>query len=118
MIAEVRTHVATVLGGLGVPVHTYASAGVIIPPAAVLIPASPYWAPTQLRGSEVGLTVRLYVTISPNGGAEQETDRLIDGAVAALTSAGVRVLPVNPPLPQADGGALVAELTTFTVWED
>jgi hypothetical protein len=117
MIGDVRAHLAAVLAGLGVPVHLYAST-IVVPPAAVLFPASPYWAPTLLKGSAVGLVVRLYVPIAPNSGADQALDELIDGAVTALTAAGVRVDPVPAPTVQSDGGALVAELTTFTSWED
>jgi hypothetical protein len=117
-IAGVRAHIATALGSLGVPVHTYPEGGVQ-PPCALLLPGSPYRDPgTGWDTVSVGIDVRIVVNDGAGLDAQATLDSLIDAACDALTSAGVEVGQVPAPVPEPEQAAITCDIPTSTVWKD
>jgi hypothetical protein len=87
----------------------------IVPPAAVVLPGSPYLTASGTFGTFTAqLSVVLITDAKVNSTATTALDDLIENAVVALVNAGVSVSEVSEPwqLSSANASYLAVTLTT------
>lgn len=107
MIAETRDTVALALATLGIPVHAYPPES-IAPPAAVLIPDSPYIEGHRVDGR---IVVRLQLQLLTLPKSARNMDALIEDSFALLLAARVLVDEVAAPTVDPDTGVLSCRIS-------
>lgn len=115
VLQSTREHAASLIeDALKVQAHPFMP-GRIVPPTAIVLPGSPYLAPTGTYGTfTAGLEVVVVAPGKVNETASNTLDALITDTVATLVNDGISVSEVSEPwsLSSSNAEYLAATITT------
>lgn len=114
MITAAREHLASLLTGVGVPVHAYPPQA-LATPCIVIVPGFPYLTGHTLAGDlDVGLDVRVVVAQHN----PKRLDELVYAALQALTIGGQPSTEVPAPSVDQDTGTLTCGIPVTLSWKE